>query len=81
MLAILFFMIIIVITFGILYIVMKDNTDANYSIWANKLKSETEYVIKKFNENENEIKKLDEKLKNMRWYKWQLCLILIIKAF
>lgn len=66
MLAILFFMIIIVITFGILYIVMKDNTDANYSVWTNKLKSETEYVIKKFNENENEIKKLDEKLKNMR---------------
>ncbi len=66
MLAILFFMIIIVITFGILYIVMKDNTDANYSIWANKLKSETECVIKKFNENENEIKKLDEKLKNTR---------------
>lgn len=66
MLAILFFMIIIVITFGILYIVMKDNTDANYSMWANKLKSETECVIKKFNENENEIKKLDEKLKNMR---------------
>ena len=66
MLAILFFMIIIVITFGILYIVMKDNTDANYSIWANKLKSETECVINKFNENENEIKKLDEKIKNMR---------------
>ena len=66
MLAILFFMIIIVITFGILYIVMKDNTDANYSMWANKLKSETECVIKKFNENENEIKKLDEKLKNTR---------------
>lgn len=66
MLAILFFMIIIVITFGILYIVIKDNTDANYSMWANKLKSETECVIKKFNENENEIKELDEKLKNMR---------------
>lgn len=66
MLAILFFMIIIVITFGILYIVMKDNTDDNYSMWANKLKSETECVIKKFNENENEIKELDEKLKNMR---------------